>query len=159
PKRRPQPDTSHPTLAPGRSRARGSSPRPPAMALAWAIEEYERDLRRTGLAAKTIGDYHKLLHLALRRWESHLGPAPTLGGFTARRGEPFPDWLRSGGRLSRWHGADPAGKPLSEETIRTYLRALKAFSSWLAAPKQHYTQENRLHLLALPKEPETYKLP
>jgi len=129
------------------------------MALAWAIEEYERDLHRTGLAAKTVGDYHKVLHLALRCWESHLGRAPTLDDFTVRLDEVFTDWLRSRGRLSRWHGADPAGKPLSEETIRTYLRALKAFSSWLAAPKQCYTPENRLHLLALPKGPETYKLP
>src|SRR5262245_9629816 len=161
PKRRPQPDPSHPHPAtPGsRSKAHASSPRPPAMALAWAMEEYERDLRRTGLAAKTIGDYHKVLHLALRCWESHLGHTPTLDDFTVRLGEVFTDWLRSRGRLSRWHGVDPAGKPLSEETIRTYLRAVKAFSSWLVAPKQRYTEENRLHLLALPKEPETYKLP
>ncbi len=78
---------------------------------------------------------------------------------TVRLGEAFTDWLRSRGRLTRWHGEDTTGKPLAEETIRTYLRALKAFSSWLAAPKQRYTDENRLHLLKLPKEPQTYKLP
>src|SRR5262249_50146606 len=63
------------------------------------------------------------------------GACPTLDHFTVRLGEAFTDWLRSRGRLTRWHGENPAGKPLSEETIRTYLRAVKAFSSWLAAPK------------------------
>src|SRR5262249_7468960 len=170
PKRRAQPPrpplddapamTAH---APKSARAgpvsRKTTTRPPAMALAWALAEYERDLRRTGLAPKTIRDYHKVLHLALGCWEAQLGRAPPFDDFPVRLGEAFTDWLRSRGRLSRWHGQDPGGKPLSEETIRTYLRALKAFSSWLAAPKQRYTPENRLHLLALPKEPETYKLP
>jgi site-specific recombinase XerD len=51
------------------------------------------------------------------------------------------------------HGA------LSVESVRCYVRTLKAFSSWLAAPKQRYTPENRLHLLALPRKSRTYRLP
>jgi integrase/recombinase XerD len=147
------------TPQPAPAKARGKSTRPPAMALAWAIDEYERDLRRNGIEPKTIRDYRKVLHLALGCWEQHLGRAPTLNDFTVRLGEAFTDWLRGRKKLTRWHGEDKEGKPLAEETIRTYLRALKAFSSWLAAPKQRYTEENRLHLLPLPKEPETYKLP
>ncbi len=118
------------------------------MALAWAIDEYERDLRRNGIEAKTIRNYRKVLGLALDCWEQRLGRSPTLDDFTVRLGEAFTDWLRSRGRLTRWHGEDPAGKPLAEETIRTYLRSLKAFSSWLVAPKQRYTDDNRLALLA-----------
>jgi integrase len=128
------------------------------MALAWAIDEYERDLRRNGIEPKTIRDYHKVLRLALGCWEQHLGRAPTLDDFTVHLGEAFTDWLRTRPRLTRRHGPDPSGMPLAEETIRTYLRALKAFSRWLAEPKQQYTEDNRLHILPLPKEPETHKL-
>jgi site-specific recombinase XerD len=129
------------------------------MTLAWAIDEYERDLRRNGVEANSIRNYHKVLGLALDCWEQRLGRSPTLDDFTVRLGEAFTDWLRARKKRTRWHGEDPNGKPLAEETIRTYLRALKAFSSWLAAPKQRYTEDNRLRLLRLPKEPETYKLP
>jgi hypothetical protein len=84
-RRQQQQATPQPQPAPAKTHSKRN--RPPAMALAWAIDEYERDLRRNGIEVKTIRDYHKVLRLALGCWEQHLGRAPTLDDFTVRLGE------------------------------------------------------------------------
>jgi len=53
----------------------------------------------------------------------------------------------------------PEKGALSVESVRCYVRTLKAFSAWLAAPKQRYTPNNRLKLLPMPRKSQTYKLP
>jgi site-specific recombinase XerD len=123
-----------------------------------AIDEYERDLARQAISAKTIRNYRKVLDLALRFWQDRFGRIPTLDDITVRAGEAFLDHLRERGQLSRWHG-EQREKPLSVETLCTYVRALKAFTGWLAAPKQRYTQDNRFELLPMRRKPQTYKLP
>ncbi len=173
-----------------------------ALRLDFALDEYERDLRRREIAAHTIRNYRKVLDLALRFWRQQLAREPTLDDVTLRSGEAFIDHLLDRGKLSTWaHGgeatraatretatpqvttqvtatgvravaakqADPGGAPvekerpekgaLSVESVRCYVRTLKAFSGWLAAPKQRYTPENRLALLPMPRKSQTYKLP
>ncbi len=130
----------------------------PALRLDLAIEEYERDLARRAISAETIRNYRKVLDLALRFWQEQLGRVPMLDDITVRAGEAFLDHLQERGQLSRWHG-EQREKPLSVETLRTYVRALKAFTGWLAAPKQRYTLDNRFELLPMPRKPHTYKLP
>jgi integrase/recombinase XerD len=130
----------------------------PTLRLDLAIDEYERDLARRAISTETIRNYRKVLDLVRRFWQEELGRAPTLDDVTVRAGETFLDHLRERGQLSRWHG-ELRDKPLSVETLRTYVRALKAFTSWLAAPKQRYTQDNRFALLPMPRKPQTYKLP
>ncbi len=133
-------------------------PKLPALRLDLVVDEYERDLRRGRLSEKTVRNYAQALHLAARFWEERLGRPPTLDDFTLRQAEAFQDHLLERGKLptSRRYDTGPA---LSTESIRTYLRALKVFSSWLVAPKQRYTEENRLELLPLPKKEDTFKLP
>jgi site-specific recombinase XerD len=45
------------------------------------------------------------------------------------------------------------------ETLRTYVRALKVFASWLYQPKQGYTRDQRLALLPMPRKGNVQKLP
>src|SRR5262245_61915751 len=75
-------------------------------------------------------------------------------------------WARSSSIGCGPAGVSPAGMVRTLRTSRSPRRPSrricvrsKPSPSWRAAPKQRYTQENRLHLLPLPKEPETYKLP
>jgi site-specific recombinase XerD len=133
----------------------------PTLSLAWVVEEYLRDLRRSELSPKTIQDYRKIMGLAERCWTEQLGRPPTLDDLSVKRGEAFLDWLRERGRLTRWHGelGVEAAPPLAVETLRTYVRGLKAFASWLADPKQRYTKDNRLKLLALPRKPRHWRRP
>jgi integrase/recombinase XerD len=133
-------------------------PKLPALRLDLAIDEYERDLCRGRLSEKTVRNYGQILRLADRFLEELLGRPPTLDDFTLRQAEAFQDHLIARGKLPSSRRYD-TGPVLSTESIRTYLRALKVFSSWLAAPKQRYTDENRLELLPLPKKEETFKLP
>ncbi|HEV8190573.1 MAG TPA: site-specific integrase, partial [Ktedonobacterales bacterium] len=125
----------------------------PALRLDLAIDEYERDLARRAISAETIRNYRKVLDLAFRFWQGQMGHLPTLDDITVRAGETFLDHLRERGQLSRCHG-ELREKPLSVETLRTYVRALKAFTGWLAAPKQRYTQDNRFELLPMPRKPQ-----
>jgi site-specific recombinase XerD len=82
-------------------------------------------------------------------------------------GEAFLDHLLARGNQSPWARHDEhrqerrheERKALARGTLRTYIRALKVFSSWVAAPKQRYTPHNRLALLQMPSKAETYKLP
>jgi integrase/recombinase XerD len=134
------------------------APALPALRLDLVIDEYERDLRRGRLSEKTVRNYAQILRLASRFWEAQLGCPPTLDDFTLRHVEAFQDHLIARGKLPTSRRVD-TGIELSTETIRTYLRGLKVFSSWLAAPKQRYTAEHRLALLPLPKAEDTFKLP
>src|SRR5262249_52558709 len=59
---------------------------------------------------------------------------------TAGRNEPARNELKGNEQLN--YGA------LAVESVRCYVRTLKAFSNWLAAPKQRYTDGSRLALLA-----------
>lgn len=131
----------------------------PALRLDLAIDEYERDLRRREISPKTIGNYRQILLLALRFWREQLGRPPTLDDLTVRAAEQFIDHLMDRGKLEHWQTGVPSGTPLSQETLRTYVRTLKVFSSWLVAPKQRYTPEDRLKLVAMPRKPHTYKQP
>ena len=133
-------------------------PKLPALRLNLAIDEYERDLRRGRLSEKTVRNYAQVLCLAGRYWEEQLGRPPTLDDFTLLHAEGFQDHLIVRGKLPTSRRYD-TGPELSTESIRTYLRALKVFSSWLVAPKQRYTDDNRLELLPLPKKEDTFKLP
>ena len=71
---------------------------------------------------------------------------------------------RSSADLGR-HGKDPRSHRLADGTVhspatlRTYVRTLKIFSTWLAAPKQQHTEESRLKLLPTPRKVRTYKRP
>lgn len=134
------------------------APALPALPLDLVLDEYERDLRRGRLSEKTVRNYAQILRLASRFWEEQLGRQPTLDDFTLRHVETFQDHLIERGQLPTSRRA-ASGSELSTETIRTYLRALKVFSSWLAAPKQRYTPEHRLALLTLPRSEDTFKLP
>jgi site-specific recombinase XerD len=140
----------------------------PALRLDLVLEEWERDLRRAECSAQTIRNYRKVLLLAIDFWSEWLGRMPTLDDFTVRAGEAFLDHLITRGKRSRWDvERDPALPPptpstvksLSVETLRTYVRTLKAFSGWLVAPKQRYTPDNRLQLLRMPRKSQTYRLP
>jgi integrase/recombinase XerD len=130
----------------------------PALRLDLALEEYERDLRRRELSPKTIRTYRQILTLALRFWEAQLDRPPTAADLTLKNGEAFLDHLLERGKLPQSHRlAD--GRDFSPESLRAYIRTLKVFSSWLAAPKQRYTKENQLQLLAMPRKSETYRQP
>jgi integrase/recombinase XerD len=122
------------------------------------IEEYERDCRRRDLSAKTIRNYRQACRAACVYWEADLGRPPTLDDVTIRQAERYLDHLIERGKAPTSRRYD-SGPELARESLRTYLRTLKAFSSWLAAPKQGYTAENRLKLLQLPRKSETYKQP
>jgi len=127
--------------------------------LPFLVEEYARDLRRGETAPKTIRNYTGVLGLALGCWEAQLGQPPTLDDFTLRAGEAFLDDLIARGK-SKAPASAPwlaTGKPLAVATLRTFVRALKVFASWLAASKQAYTEDNRLRLLKLPRKGRTYK--
>ena len=125
--------------------------KPPILPLALVVEEYERDLRRHEMQPKTIEGYHKVLKQVMAFLLADLGRAATLDDFTVTVIERFIDHL-----LDR---EKPNGNHLSLETMRTYVRTLKAFSSWLAAEKQGYTEENRLLLFPMPRPSHAYKLP
>jgi len=138
-----------------------AQPARPVLPLAFLLEEYARDLRRGEMATKTIRNYLGVLTLAVSCWEEQLGRSPTLDDFTVRAGEAFLDHLIARGKSKAPKHAPwlATGEPLAVATLRTYTRALKVFASWLAAPKQAYTQENRLRLLKLPRKGRTYKQP
>ncbi len=130
----------------------------PAMRLDLVIDEYKRDLRRREVQPKSIGNYDKVFSLALRFWEKRLGRPPMLDDFTLKQAEAFLDFLLERGKMHPRNGT-LLGQPLAPETLRTYIRTIKILSNWLVAPKQRYTKENRLALLALPRKAHTYKLP
>jgi integrase/recombinase XerD len=130
----------------------------PVLPLALVVEEYARDLRRRERAAKTIRNYTKTLSLVLRCWEAQLEHAPLLDDFTLKNAEIFLDTLHERGKDPRSRRM-AEGIALSPETLRTYVRTLKAFGAWLAEPKQLYTHENRMRLLPMPKPIQTYKQP
>jgi integrase/recombinase XerD len=132
--------------------------KPPVLRLDLVIEEYERDLRRREIQPKTICNYRKVLSLASRCWEARLQRPPTLDDFTLKQAEAFLDFLIERGKLHPT-GLRSLGQPLSPFTMRAYVRALKVFATWLAAPKQHYTDDNRLELLPMPRRTNIYKLP
>jgi integrase/recombinase XerD len=134
------------------------SSKQPLLLLALVIDEYERDLRRREVQPKTIRNYRKVLSLATRFWEERAAHPLTLNDFTLKQAESFLDFLIERGKL---HPTKlyPLGQPLSPFTLRAYVRSLKVFSTWLAAPKQRYTTDNRLALLPMPRRPNTYKLP
>src|SRR5262245_35779355 len=143
------------------SRQRPAKPpasRLPTLQLDLVIEEYERDCRRRSLSARTIRNYLQACYAACAYWQAELGRPPTLDDVTIRQAERYLDHLLERGKAptSRRYDGDPT---LSRESLRTYLRSLKVFSSWLAAPKQGYTEDNRLKLLQLPRKSETYKQP
>jgi integrase/recombinase XerD len=131
---------------------------PSALPLPLVVDEYARDLRRREIAPKTIANYTSILSYVIRIWTNQLWRAPTLDDFTVRQAEAFLDHLLE-------HGKDPSshrraeGTKHSPATLRTYVRTLKVFSAWLAAPKQQYTAEHRLKLLAMPRKAKTYKRP
>jgi integrase/recombinase XerD len=130
----------------------------PVLPLSLLIEEYARDLRRRDIQPKTIQDYTSILSWACRIWEKQLGRPPTLDDFTVAQAEAFLDYLLEHGKDPRSHRlAD--GTVHSPATLRTYVRTLKIFSTWLAAPKQQYTTEPRLKLLPTPRKVRTYKRP
>jgi len=167
------PDVPAQRPTPPKPRTRGTRRTPaaqaaPVLQLDLVVDEYERDLRRRDVSPKTIKNYVQILGLAIRCWQEQLGRPPTLDDVTVRAGEAFLDHLMARGNQSPWAHHDDNGhegnrhdehKALSRETLRTYIRALKVFSSWLAAPKQRYTLDNRLALLQMPSKAETYKLP
>jgi integrase/recombinase XerD len=140
------------------SRPREPKAKLPPLRLDLALEEYARDLRRRDLSAKTIQTYRQILSLANRFWEERLARPPTVQDLTVRQGEAFLDHLLERGKLPQCHRL-AEGRDFSPESLRSYIRALKVFSSWLAAPKQQYTRENQLALLAMPRKSETYKQP
>jgi integrase/recombinase XerC len=145
-----------------RRAATGKRPRTPAapvLPLSLLIEEYGRDLRRRNIAPKTIRDYQQVLHLALGFWQRQLGRPPTLDDVTARSAEAFLDHLLERGKIHWRHPAVPTGQPLARASLRTYVRTLKVFASWLADPRQAYTPENRLARLAMPRPDRTHKQP
>lgn len=134
------------------------TPPAPALPLTLLIEEYARDLRRREIAPKTISNYTHILGFIERIWASQLGRPPTLDDFTVRQGEAFLDYLLDHGKDPRSHRL-AEGKTHAAATLRTYVRALKVFASWLAAPKQRYTADNRMKLLPMPRKTRTYKQP
>jgi site-specific recombinase XerD len=88
------------------------------------------------------------LSWACRIWEQQLGRQPTLDDFTVARAEAFVDYLLEHGKDPRSHRlAD--GTVHSPATLRTYVRTLKIFSTWLAAPKQQYTAEEIQALISV----------
>lgn len=144
---------------PNRGTPRNKPQRPaPVLPLALVVEEYARDLRRRELATKTIRNYLKILSLVVRCWETQLDRTPLLDDFTLKHAEDFLDALHERGKDPRSRRM-AEGLTLSPETLRTYVRTLKAFGAWLADPKQHYTHDNRMRLLPMPKPIQTYKLP
>ncbi len=132
-------------------------PQFPTLPLEMVLDEYDRDLRREQKSPKTMVSYRQVLHLLFRFLTERLERAPTLDDFTVKQCEAFFDHLLDRGKRTR-HPSD-AYIPLAQETLRNYTRTLKAFASWLVAPKQHYTEDNRLQYLTMPKKAETYKLP
>jgi integrase/recombinase XerD len=144
--------------SPRQSTAKSTVSRLPTLQLDLVIDEYERDCRRRSLSTKTIRNYLQALHAADSYWEADLDRPPTLDDVTIRHAERYLDYLLERGKAPTSHHRE-GGPALSRESLRTYLRALKVFSGWLAAPKQGYTADNRLKLLQLPRKSETYKQP
>ena len=140
-------------------RKRASQSIPPVLPLALLIEEYLRDLRRRSIAAKTIRDYQQVLRLAIAFWQQHFGRPPTLDDVTAKSAEAFLDHLLERGEIHWRHPEIPTGEPLARATLRTYVRTLKVFASWLADERQAYTPNNRLRRLAMPRPDRTHKQP
>jgi integrase/recombinase XerD len=130
----------------------------PVLQLDLVIEEYERDCRRRSLSTRTIRNYLQALQAVCAYWEAALGRPATLDDVTIRQAERYLDHLLERGKALTSRRLD-GGPALSRESLRTYLRSLKVFSSWLSAPKQGYTEDNRLKLLQLPRKSETYKQP
>lgn len=139
--------------------AKASTVKLPALCLDLVLDEFERDLRRRELSTRTIGNYLQVLNLVGRFWAERLGREPTLDDVTLRNAEAFMDHLLDRGKIDHWQTGALSGARLSAETLRTYVRTLKVFSSWLAAPKQQYTSEHRLKLLPMPRKAQTYKQP
>jgi site-specific recombinase XerD len=149
---------AHRKNSPRQSTTTSTVSRLPTLQFDLVIDEYERDCRRRSLSPKTIRNYLQALHAAGSYWEADLGRSPTLDDVTIRQAERYLDYLLERGKAPTSRRME-GGPALSRESLRTYLRALKVFSGWLAAPKQGYTADNRLTLLQLPRKSETYKQP
>ncbi len=142
-----------------RKGTRTSTPAMPMLPLTLLLEEYARDLRRRNIAPTTIRDYQQVLQLAIAFWQQHFSRPPSLDDLTARSAEAFLDHLLERGKIHWRHPEVSTGQPLARASLRTYMRTLKIFASWLADLRQAYTPENRLTRLAMPRPDRTHKQP
>src|SRR5260370_8393112 len=142
-----------------RKGTRTSPPAMPMLPLTLLLEEYARDLRRRNIAPTTIRGYQQVLQLAIAFWQQHFSRPPSLDDLTARSAEAFLDHLLERGKIHWRHPEGSTGQPLARASLRTYVRTLKVFASWLADPRQAYTPENRLTRLAMPRPDRTHKQP
>jgi len=114
------------------------------------IEMFVATKQTEGRTAKTTEWYRQMI----TRFADYLGAEPTIKDFTIDNARLFIASLQQ--RETRYPNhpwrEEVEGK-LSANTVDGYVRALKAFSSWLA--EEGYTRTNILSRLKRPKLPET----
>ena len=93
-------------------------PKEPTLRLDLLLDEYERDLRRQEYVQQTLQGYRRVHEPVFRFWGDRFEREPTLDDFTVRNVEHFLDHL-----LERGHAR--SGKPLSSETLRTYVTSVR----------------------------------
>jgi len=114
---------------------------------------YELFNRSEGKSQRTVTWYDEKLH-EYSRWLEGNGYSTALGGFDADRVREYILYLQA--RETKYEGQPfiptRPGK-LAPETIRGYVRTLKAFASWLY--EEGYTDWNILQRYKLPKARKT----
>ena len=129
-------------------------PQPGDRALAEVLGDYLIDLEAQGRSPRTRAGYELFLGQFTTFAEEQLGRPAILADLTLSRAREYALYLqRRRGRYANnrfWADDD---QPLSPYTVVAHLRALKAFSSWLAAPGQQLLEGNRLAPLTLPRLP------
>ena len=127
---------------------------PGARSLDDVLAEYLVDLESQGRSPRTRAGYQLFLGQFISFAEEQLGHRPCLADVTLPLAKDYALHLqRRRGRYAnnRFWVADD--RPLSPFTVVAHLRALKAFSSWLATPGQELLESNRLAPLKLPRLP------
>jgi integrase/recombinase XerD len=124
----------------------------PATTLDLLATAYLDDLQVRGYKPKTIHGYAKNLGTFVA-WTSGEG-ATTLAQFTDAVVKAYIRYLQHKPKWAeRGYQTTTVQEVVGPAAIRNYVRDLKAFAAWLAA--EHYTEENTLDEVRVPKADET----
>jgi site-specific recombinase XerD len=121
------------------------------------VKLYLEDVERTR-TTRTRGAYEGPLRLYTEHLRAELGREPLLSDVTLDSALSWMDALQR--EPKRLNGGRKTGDtPVSRETVRTYLRALRVFTRWLTRPPYRVTKENPLADLKLPRASRSRKQP
>jgi len=114
------------------------------------VRRYELSNRAANKSERTVAWYSEILK-SFSRYLKEQGHPPTISNFNLDRAREYVLYLRDKPRFSGHPFTHQQANPISPQTIRGHIRAMKAFSSWLC--REGYTQQNQLKALQLPKAP------